>query len=69
MRTQQEIRMTRSAEPKRDNPFQEQEEQGNEQRREAPGVEREDEGGEARRAPGEGQIDREGDQDSDRKIA
>ena len=57
----------RSAEPRRDNPFQEEEEQGNEQRREAPGVERQDEGDEERCAPGEGQVDR--DQDSDRKIA
>jgi hypothetical protein len=58
-------------EPRRDNPFQEEEEQGNEQKREAPGVDREyeDNEPEERRAPGEGQEDPDRDQDSDRRIA
>lgn len=58
-------------EPRRDNPFQEEEDQGNEQKREAPGVERKinNDEPEERRAPGEGQEDPDRDQDADRRIA
>jgi hypothetical protein len=59
-----------AGQPKRDNPFQEEEDQGNEHTRRAPGIERDYQGElpEEKRAPGEEQDD-DDTQDIDRKIA